>query len=64
MKTHIPGRIDYAAYTFVAVAGMFEHEETISAPDEKIARREFLETMTDAQRDYIESIELVEVERF
>jgi hypothetical protein len=64
MKTHILGRIDYAAYTFVAVAGMFEHEETISAPDEKTARREFWEAMTDTKRDSIESIELVEVEIF
>ena len=64
MKTHTLKRIDYAAYTFIALTGMLEHEKTISAQDEKTARKEFWETMTDAQRDSIESIELVEVERF
>lgn len=64
IKTSILGRTDTAAYTFVAVAGLHEIEKTISAPDQKTARREFIESLSDGQRDFIESIELVEVEQF
>jgi hypothetical protein len=58
------GRTDYAAYTFVAVAGRMEIEKIISAPDQKTARREFIESLNDDQRDCMESVELVEVEQF
>lgn len=64
MKTATLGRTDTAAYTFVAVAGLHEIEKTISAPDQRTARREFIESLSDGQRDFIQSIELVEVERF
>lgn len=64
MKSATLGRTDSAAYTFVAVVGLHEIEKTISAPDQKTARREFIESLSDVQRDIIESIELVEVERF
>lgn len=64
MKTLTLGRTDTAAYTFVAVAGLHEIEKTISAPDQKTARREFWESLTDGQRDSTESVELLDVERF
>jgi hypothetical protein len=64
MKTLKLGRTDTAAYTFVAVAGLHEIEKTISAPDQKTARREFWESLTDGQRDSTESVELLDVERF
>jgi hypothetical protein len=64
MKTLTLGRTDTAAYTFVAVAGLHGLEKTISAPDQKTARREFWESLTDGQRDSTESVELLDVERF
>jgi hypothetical protein len=60
----ITGRKDYAAYTFVAESATSTHEKTISAPNEKIARKEFWESLTDDQRDNLESLELIDVERF
>lgn len=41
-----------------------EIEKIISAPDQKTARREFIESLNDDQRDCMESVELVEVEQF
>lgn len=63
MNNNTLGRTDTAAYTFVAVCGMNEIEETISAPDQKTARREFVAILGD-KINAVESIELVEVERF
>jgi hypothetical protein len=57
------GRTDTAAYTFVAVCNIGEIEETISAPDQKTARREFVAMLGD-NINSVESIELIEVERF
>ena len=64
MNASIIGRTDRAAYTFVAVAGLLEIEKTISAPDYKTARKEFVASLTDDERDAIESIELVDENEF
>ena len=57
------GRTDTAAYTFVAVCNIGEIEKTISAPDHKTARREFVAMLGD-KINAVESIELVEIEHF
>ena len=63
MSNNTIGRTDTAAYTFVACCGTLSIEETISAPDYKTARRDFIAILGD-KINAVESIELVEVERF
>jgi hypothetical protein len=51
------------SYLLVAVAGRFELEKWIDAPSEKDARKIFFSSLTEGQRDSVESIECVDVQR-